>query len=222
MAFALSRLTAFARGRERKAGALGEMPVLRRADAHPDAPPRRPIFANSDFGGTGMFADLPAIAEAGAEEPVCDSPESDPAESFLTGSVESAAIDGATAHDGSVTVAEEIDPGFAPLAAPVPPPGLEVPEAAVPAPRAPKPLDALTIAELAERFEHGLARRNEHVAPVQTVEPSSEAPLAVQSEPRVLADIPPAAPVSVKPNVAVDADLALREALGTLQRISTR
>lgn len=33
----------------RSAGEDG-VPVLRRADAHPDAPPRRPVFANSDLG----------------------------------------------------------------------------------------------------------------------------------------------------------------------------
>ena len=33
-----------------RAGGAGEAPVLRRADAHPDAPARRPLFANTDLG----------------------------------------------------------------------------------------------------------------------------------------------------------------------------
>jgi len=42
------------------------IPVLRRADAHPDAPPRRPVFANSDLGTP--FLDVKA-------EPVVEIPE---------------------------------------------------------------------------------------------------------------------------------------------------
>ena len=34
----------------RRGGAEDGVPVLRRADAHPDAPPRRPVFANRDLG----------------------------------------------------------------------------------------------------------------------------------------------------------------------------
>ena len=41
------------------------MPVLRRADAHPDAPPRRPVFANSDLGTP--FLDVKA-------EPIVETP----------------------------------------------------------------------------------------------------------------------------------------------------
>ena len=33
-----------------RAGGTSEAPVLRRADAHPDAPARRPLFANTDLG----------------------------------------------------------------------------------------------------------------------------------------------------------------------------
>lgn len=34
----------------RRGGKTAEAPVLRRADSHPDAPPRRPLFANTDLG----------------------------------------------------------------------------------------------------------------------------------------------------------------------------
>uniref|UniRef100_UPI0035CBD875 hypothetical protein n=1 Tax=uncultured Sphingomonas sp. TaxID=158754 RepID=UPI0035CBD875 len=35
---------------QRRGRSLGAAPVLRRADAHPDAPARRPLFANTDLG----------------------------------------------------------------------------------------------------------------------------------------------------------------------------
>lgn len=38
------------RWRRRQRTAAGDAPVLRRTDAHPDAPPRRPLFANTDLG----------------------------------------------------------------------------------------------------------------------------------------------------------------------------
>ena len=49
----------------RRGAAEDGVPVLRRADAHPDAPPRRPVFANSDLGTP--FLDVKA-------EPVTDEP----------------------------------------------------------------------------------------------------------------------------------------------------
>ncbi|WP_420143323.1 hypothetical protein [Sphingobium sp.] len=54
MGFAFSKLTALARGR---AGSDMEpvVPALRRADAHPDAPSRPPIFASRDFDGLDIF-----------------------------------------------------------------------------------------------------------------------------------------------------------------------
>ena len=49
----------------RRGAAQDGVPVLRRADAHPDAPPRRPVFANSDLGTP--FLDVkaePALGES--------------------------------------------------------------------------------------------------------------------------------------------------------------
>lgn len=45
------------------------MPVVRRADAHPDAPPRRPIRASADFGDPLPIAALPAPAPTRVEVP---------------------------------------------------------------------------------------------------------------------------------------------------------
>ena len=55
MGFAFAKLTALARGRNVPA-AEEAAPAQRRADAHPDAPPRPPIFASRDFGGADIFA----------------------------------------------------------------------------------------------------------------------------------------------------------------------
>lgn len=54
MGFAFSKLTALARGRAAP-GIEPEAPILRRADAHPDAPSRPPIFASRDFDGIDIF-----------------------------------------------------------------------------------------------------------------------------------------------------------------------
>ncbi|QUT04990.1 hypothetical protein KFK14_18510 [Sphingobium phenoxybenzoativorans] len=237
MGFALSRLTGLARRRARKPEPLvSDMPILRRADAHPDAPPRRPIFANSDFGGTGMFSEMPASPED--QTPDIAAPEIEAAFTESLASVDDPVIDAAI-QDAACAAEEQPAPlpldgmsgeevlsGFAPLAAPVPPPGMEaqpeVPAAAPP--REPRPpLDGLTIAQLAERFELGLARRAiaRPVAPFDAP-PVQIVPVAAQPVPRVIADIPPVPPVAVKPDVDMQVDEALRAALGTLQRMSAR
>lgn len=237
MGFALSRLTGFARRRARKPEPLvSDMPILRRADAHPDAPPRRPIFANSDFGGTGMFSEMPVSPEAQMPDIVAPEIEAALAEPLV--SFEDAMSD-ATAQDEKFSFEEQpvhlpldgissaqVPSGFAPLAAPVPPPGMDV-SAEAPAdalPREPRPpLDGLTIAQLAERFEMGLARRAvARPAAAFDAPPVQIVPVAAQPVPRVIADIPPAPPVAVKPDVDMQVDEALRAALGTLQRMSAR
>ncbi|HEX7783238.1 MAG TPA: hypothetical protein VF509_10565 [Sphingobium sp.] len=235
MAFALSRLTGLAKRRAGKPEPLAsDMPVLRRADAHPDAPARRPIFANSDFGGTGMFAEMPATSEAIASDVDAAFVEaSEQAPEAIVEADEQLPLSDSFAVDAPVdptphlpldSVAHDDSPsGFAPLAAPVPPPGIDAQPAALP--REPRPpLDGLTIAQLAERFEHGLSRRAAaaparafEAPPVQII-PVSETAAA----PRVIADIPPVPSVSVKPDVDTDVDEALRVALGTLQRMSAR
>lgn len=53
MAFAFSKLADFARGRNRTGGE--EMPCMRRADAHPDAPPRLPLYASRDLGEPALM-----------------------------------------------------------------------------------------------------------------------------------------------------------------------
>lgn len=65
MAFAFERLAALTRRRGRRSG---ELPRLRRADAHPDNPVRRPILARSELEPDLFTGPLrQALAEADAE-----------------------------------------------------------------------------------------------------------------------------------------------------------
>lgn len=50
----------------RRGAAEDGVPVLRRADAHPDAPPRRPVFANSDLGTPFLDVKADPIVETPA------------------------------------------------------------------------------------------------------------------------------------------------------------
>ncbi|CAN5374267.1 hypothetical protein BH10PSE12_BH10PSE12_30510 [soil metagenome] len=221
MGFALSKLTAFARGRSRSPGSSADMPVLRRADAHPDAPARRPIFASSDFAGNDIFANasdiglVPAVVDR--QEQIFDfasltmprAPDPMPV-------TEDEPAVGSAPMPLDIMPGDQIVTGFAPLAAPVPPAGMEAP--VVSARTEPRPpMDGLTIAELAERFERGLARRV--ASAPQTAAPD---PIAIIPAPRVLADIPPAAAVTNKADIDAEVDRALRDALGALQKISAR
>jgi hypothetical protein len=52
----------------RGAAADSDAPVVRRADAHPDAPPRRPVFANRDLGTP--FLDIHAESGLTGERPL--------------------------------------------------------------------------------------------------------------------------------------------------------
>lgn len=60
---------------QRSARNADAAPVLRRADAHPDAPPRRPLFANRDLGTP--FLDVrakPVAAPAPPQQPLPEQP----------------------------------------------------------------------------------------------------------------------------------------------------
>jgi hypothetical protein len=132
MGFALSKLSWLSRSRG-AGSSRGGRPALRRADAHPDAPARAPIFASRDFGGLDIFPKVAPgrasqVEEAQAEQPVArplPAMSSPPVQSMIDGEFE-----------------EVVEPA-APAA-----------RSAEPAPRAP-----LTISELTARLERGLAQR---------------------------------------------------------------
>lgn len=69
MTFALSKLSLFGRGEGRRSAAMpGAVPVLRRSDAHPDAPPRPPLFARRDLDAEGLPPVEPAARDQAAPQ----------------------------------------------------------------------------------------------------------------------------------------------------------
>jgi hypothetical protein len=224
MGFAFSKLTALARGRAAPAIA-SDTPSLRRADAHPDAPPRPPIFASRDFDGLEIFARpgsgrRPLVSEVSAESsaqaqavPVETPP---PGPAFLR-PVPPFAAPADTLDADADDLAEALWPQSLeaePLwDEPVAPPSPAATFDPAPAPLTPLPLrlptHGLSVQELTERLERGLALRTRATPPAPR--PSG-----------VIADMPVAAPVPVRPNVARDTDEALREALGALRAMSGR
>lgn len=209
MGFAFSRLTALARGRTAPVF-QPDAPALRRADAHPDAPARAPIFASRDFGGADIFGRgeparlpvaTPLAAEAADVPPLHDT---DPEPGFarptapLTDPVLAAFLAPlASEIQAEKRVAAMVDADRPVASAPV-----------IPAP-APAPTHGLSIAQLTERLERGLASRG-------------RATLAQAGQVRVIADMPVAPAVPVRDAVATDADEALRAALGALRTMAAR
>lgn len=131
MGFALSKLNWLGRNR-------GEAPARRRADAHPDAPARSPIFASRDFGGLDIFARTApgrdALHETAGEEPAASLP--------IPGAADAMAVETAFARLHR-TVADD----------PVEADHEEVAKAA------PLRSETLSLAELTDRLERGLVER---------------------------------------------------------------
>lgn len=199
MGFALSKLTAFARGRSALGGASHPAPALRRADAHPDAPARAPIFASRDFDGLDIFT------SAAPEPRRMTQPETvEPERSSVTLDMPLAPEPLTEAELPPVPVFA--GPGFTPsfIAMPEPEGPAPLAQATFAEPIDPRPISSLSITELTERLERGLTQRG---AP---------------STPRVIADMPVAEPVPVSPIVQPDVDEALRAALGTLRTLAAR
>lgn len=201
MGFAFSKLTALARGRA--APVDDAIPSLRRADAHPDAPARAPIFASRDFNGLDIFARPDAI-----RRPLVMRPE--PEQDAIVPSA------GLVMPSAPLPIAEEELPlpTFQRLAAPLVEPDVadEAPQDAAPVtppPLDPIPTQGLSITELTQRLERGLALR-------------SRAPAAETGAVRVIADMPVTPAVPVRDMVAQDADDALRAALGALRSMAGR
>ena len=194
MGFAFSKLTALARGRAMPV-AEPDAPSLRRADAHPDAPPRPPIFASRDFDGVEIFArpDAGRRLLVVAPEPEARSVLSMP--SFAARSLPAEPVE-----------EERPAPAFAPPAhrfGARAGRSIRLPAMACATATPPIPMQS----PAAARLERGLASRRRmagaNVAPV-------------------LADMPVAPAVPVRQSVAPDADEALRAALGTLRTMAAR
>lgn len=135
MGFALPKLNWLSRGRATGASRISR-PLARRADAHPDAPARTPIFASRDFGGLEIF---PRITPARGEQP--DVPQQEEEATILPG----------------IAASEDVEDVNAPIEAEfedVTPPAL-----AAAAPHQPSSSATPSLAELTARFEKGLADR---------------------------------------------------------------
>ena len=182
MGFALSKLNWLARSRGVSAS-RGSRPALRRADAHPDAPARAPIFASRDFGGLDIF---PRIASGRSEEAGAVAPEQPSVVLALPRMVAASAPSEAIEADYE----DVVEPVVTATAGPDPLP----------------PAAPLSITELTERLEQGLARR--------TRASGTGSPM--------LADMPTEQPVPVRDHVEDDVDQALRAALSTLRAMADR
>jgi hypothetical protein len=233
MGFAFSRLTALARGRV-ASDSDQDVPVLRRADAHPDAPSRPPIFASRDFDGLDIFprtdsgrkalvanrqseqdiiVPLGNLAMPSAPMPLTDAELPQPAFLRPAGPFAAPTLvdhhdidDEGEAESESVAQAAEIE-RTPHQAAPISAQHSE--ETVRPAPLPIRSTHGLSIAELTERLERGLTHRSRTVVP----------PVATSG---VLADMPVASAVPVRGAVEQDADEALRAALGALRSMAGR
>ncbi len=130
--------------------AANDPPVLRRADAHPDAPARRPIFAGSDL-GTPLHLIDPESADWQVEATASDPQPQPQPEEVMTD---------APAEQVEETTAEPVEAAIAPDPAPAamfpPPRAVTAPLRAVaPAPAEPLP----SLAAMIARLEAGLARK---------------------------------------------------------------
>lgn len=216
MGFAFSKLTALARGRVAAPfdqPREGRAPSLRRADAHPDAPARAPIFASRDFYGLDIFSKPEsgqplAKPVAPAADAATLAPDPVEQENLLQPSFQRPAASVAEAEaEAEIPMPFECAPDdlvetLASVIAPMP---VSEPD---PDPT-PESTHGLTIAQLTERLERGLSLR-------------ARAPMVTAGMASVIADMPVAAPVPVRDSVAPDADDALRAALGALRTMAGR
>lgn len=139
MGFALPKLNWLSRGRAVGASRISR-PLTRRADAHPDAPARAPIFASRDFGGLDIF---PRIAPARCEEDVVEQAEDQPI-----------ILPDALASEEALAAAAPIEAEFEVIY-----PSVPEPARAAAAKEASAPACLPSLAELTVRFEQGLAQR---------------------------------------------------------------
>lgn len=211
-------LTKFLKKPKKSAGQVTELkdlPDVRPADSHPDAPARQPIFAASDLG-----------APLGGKIQQFDQPEPEPE---MAETVQRSEQPIATP---APFVAEKVlHPSPEAEVAPAPIDDFYQPEVTV----AKADLSTLSLAELTDRLEAGLQRlealemlkRNVEPQVTQQAAPIVEetVPLAEAPEKVVPVAMPPLRSVDsveadVQDNRQADMDAALKAALGTLERMT--
>tara|TARA_R110002110_G_scaffold18182_11_gene76609 strand:+ start:27 stop:1100 length:1074 start_codon:yes stop_codon:yes gene_type:complete len=196
---------------------LKDLPDIRAADRHPDAPARQPIFASSDLG-------LPLAEKIKRfDQPPGEKETTEPAQPE---------VQFAEAAEPVVAEAEPQSP-FQERAAESPADNAEPPFETV---GSKADLSTLSLAELADRLEAGLARL-EALRGHQRVAPMPAKPPAPNPENITPVPVTPsaAAPVAIPPLRSVDAvetdspqarqadmDAALKAALGTLEKMTVQ
>lgn len=201
---------------EKKVMDLADLPLLREGDRHPDAPARRPIFADSDL-GTPLASEIQQFEEAPVEEPA-------PVMEQVAAAMPAVAT--------SVEEPLELQQPLAPQA---------TPEPAVESAAAEQPdLSGLSVSQLADRLEFSLRRLKQLEIASRSVEsvvaakeaaepvsPSVEAPVAAQPV-EAAAPAQPAlksvdsVPAPDRNPRQADMDAALKAALGTLERMTAQ
>lgn len=195
---------------------LKDLPDVRAADRHPDAPVRQPIFASSDLGAPLAESIKRFDQSAGGKEVA------EPVKQSASPVVKP---DPFTAEKAMEPVVEE---------APEP---KQVDDQAQPkAPSAPREdLSTLSLAQLADRLEAGLRRlealeTRERIVPSQASSQAApkpenmDSPAEVSEEPAPVA-IPPLrsvepVPIDAQAGRQADMDAALKAALGTLEKMT--
>lgn len=177
-------------------------------DANFNDGPRRPLFASSDLEGIASLAERNAstVSAEGLRLPVV--PEAlDISELELAAGMKIAPV---VAADATIARAE-------------PAPVIADPSGVLAAARAqPSDYSALSITELVERFERGLAHRRRLIAQAVAAKRASEAEAAAPPKAAPMAAPQQPEPVDDRKGIDSEVDEALRAALGTLQRMTAR
>lgn len=197
---------------------LKDLPDIRSADRHPDAPARQPIFASSDLG-------IPLAEKIKRfDQPVAEMASVESIEQAVQPPVMPETVDSGNelrSQPEEHPVQERPEPDF------------QRKEAAMP--RA--DLSTLSLAQLAERLEAGLERLDALRMRERDVEPFASPKTAPRAEsavsPAEVSENP--APVSIPPLRSIDSadtdrqdsrqadmDAALKAALGTLERMTVQ
>lgn len=219
--FSAKSLTRFLKKPKKSAGQVTELkdlPDVRPADRHPDAPARHPIFASSDLGAP-LAEKIKQFDQSEIEQDQVE-PEEQSTPRVVT--------------PAPFVADKMLQP--APEAETIPDQPDNVPQPAdMSVPR--DDLTALSLSQLADRLEAGLRRLEAlesrgQVAPPQAgpiSPPNAEdtIPLAPVSEEAAPVSIPPlrsvdSADIDIQDNRQADMDAALKAALGTLERMTVQ
>ncbi|WP_339692914.1 hypothetical protein [uncultured Parasphingorhabdus sp.] len=197
---------------------LRDLPDIKPADRHPDAPARHPIFASSDL-GVPLTEKIKKFDEAAVDQDLAE-PVEESAPSISSGApiVAEKMMDPPSENETSVDLPEDV-----------------APQEKSSAPR--EDLTTLSLAQLADRLEAGLRRlealetRDQVAPPPPIAEPAPTVDKTV-----ALAEVPEArAPLAMPPlrsvdsdepvaqdNRQADMDAALKAALGTLEKMTVQ